>query len=87
MNKLFKSVLFGLLFWAAFSFATVDASAQGCVMCRAQVGENKDQDEAKKVGSSLNTGILYLVSIPYLLVATVGFIWYKQSRKKQSDAQ
>lgn len=81
MKKFFRVVVLGVvLFVAAFTFSS-EVKAQGCVMCRAQVGENKDQDEAKLVGSSLNTGILYLMAAPYLLVGTLGFIWYRNKKK------
>lgn len=86
MKRFVKGFLCTLLLVFAFSLVPVETYAQGCVMCRAQVGEHKDKDEAKLVGTSLNTGILYLVSIPYILVATVGFIWYKQHKKNQAGA-
>lgn len=84
MKKYLQAFLFSLFLAVSFSFISIDAKAQGCVMCRAQVGENKDNDHAKKVGTSLNTGILYLVSIPYILVGTVGFLWYRQNKKNQA---
>ena len=33
-------------------------------------------------GNSLNTGILFLLAIPYLAVGVVGFIWYTKYRRK-----
>jgi hypothetical protein len=37
-------------------------------------------------GKGLNTGILYMLAMPYLLVATIGFIWYKnRNLDKQED--
>lgn len=33
-------------------------------------------------GEGLNDGILYLLAMPYLAVAVVGFIWYKRYRRK-----
>ena len=79
-------MLCGLLLFAAFSFITVDAKAQGCVMCRAQVGEHKDQDEAKLVGSGLNTGILYLLAFPFALIGVVSFVWYTGFRENKANA-
>jgi len=32
-------------------------------------------------GKGLNAGILYMLSMPYLLVATLGYIWYRNRRK------
>ena len=55
------------------------SSAQ-CAMCRAVLETNEDQGIAK----GINDGIVYLMAIPYLLVALVGFIIYKKfySKKK-----
>jgi hypothetical protein len=35
-------------------------------------------------GRALNSGILYLLSLPYLAIMIVGFIWYR-NRKKVED--
>ncbi|WP_241738981.1 hypothetical protein [Pontibacter beigongshangensis] len=58
-----------------------------CAMCRATVESNVgtgSSEPESDVGSGLNTGILYLMAIPYLLVGTIGFLWYKSSRKKNA---
>ena len=81
MKKYLQRFICGFLLLMAFLVLASEVKAQGCVMCRSQVGSHKDKDEAKLVGSSLNTGILYLMAAPYLLIGTVGFIWYR-SRKK-----
>lgn len=51
-----------------------------CAMCAASaevaMRDNKERAEG------LNTGILYLLAAPYLLVTGVGIIWYKKYRKK-----
>ncbi len=36
-------------------------------------------------GKGLNSGIIYLLVIPYLLIAGVGILWYKNYRKKQHE--
>ncbi len=51
-----------------------------CPMCRMTAESNLQHGGS--AGKGLNTGILYILSIPYLLVASLGFIWYK-NRKKQ----
>jgi len=55
-----------------------DVLAQ-CAMCRAAV-ENNVSDGSAGFSAGLNTGILYLFVAPYLLVAIIGFLWYKKSR-------
>lgn len=83
INKVVAAVVMSLM----LAFAGTDAYSQ-CAMCRATVesnvgtGKGHNHEPESDVGSGLNTGILYLMVIPYLLIGTVGFLWYKSSRKK-----
>ncbi len=36
-------------------------------------------------GKGLNSGILYLLAIPYLLMTGIGVLWYRNYRKKISS--
>lgn len=56
-----------------------EASAQ-CAMCRASV-ENSISENSDLFGASLNTGILYLFAMPYLLIGLIAFLWIRNSRK------
>jgi hypothetical protein len=47
-------------------------------MCRAVLETGADAETAK----SLNDGIIYLMVIPYVLVAVVGLVVYRQLNKK-----
>ncbi len=49
-----------------------------CAMCRAALQGEGNQSQA----AAVNDGIIYLMIIPYILVAAVGFYVY-QSRKKR----
>lgn len=56
----------------------LEAYAQ-CPMCRIAAESNlKDGGTA---GRGLNTGILYMLAAPYLLVGTIGYIWWKNHKK------
>jgi len=33
------------------------------------------------MGRGLNKGILYILSLPYLLVLTLGIVWYRNKKK------
>ena len=57
------------------------ADAQ-CPMCKTSV-ESAMKDKNNTKGKGLNTGILYLLSVPYLAVGVVGVVWYINSKKKQ----
>ncbi len=54
-----------------------DISAQ-CAMCKAVV-ESGDADMAE----GLNSGIIYLMAFPYILVGAVGYILYRNWKKNK----
>jgi hypothetical protein len=58
--------LFSLLFF-------LETNAQ-CAMCRAVLETEEGQNTAK----SINDGIVYLMAIPYILVAGIGFVIYRK---------
>jgi len=53
-----------------------------CAMCRATLETNVSNGSETTLASSLNFGIMYLFAAPYLIIAGVGFLWYRNSRKK-----
>jgi hypothetical protein len=59
------------------------AKAQ-CAMCRASV-ENSISENSESFGASLNTGILYLFVMPYILVAIFAWLWYRGRRKNENN--
>lgn len=88
MRQKFNKILSAVALAFILMFATSDAFSQ-CAMCRATVESNVgtgSKEPENEVGSGLNTGILYLMIVPYLLIGTVGFLWYKNSRKNACKA-
>ncbi|MGI8891985.1 MAG: hypothetical protein ACR2GN_00860 [Bacteroidia bacterium] len=79
----FKNII--ILFFSIILLNTVsfDASAQ-CAMCKSVTASNM-KNEDSKIGRGLNTGILYLMSFPYILAAIGGIIWYTHKRKATAD--
>lgn len=68
-------------FYILFSiFFSLTANAQ-CAMCRAALAGDSNVKKAEAV----NDGIVYLMVIPYLLVAVIGYLIYRmyQSKKKK----
>lgn len=51
-----------------------------CAMCRSSVEVNANAGDTD-LASGLNTGILYLFFMPYLIVGTLVFLWIRHSRK------
>lgn len=70
--------IFLLLFTCTMLLSVAEVSAQ-CSMCR-RVAESNIEGGEKK-GRGLNTGILYLMSVPYLMGGVAGYIWWKNNRK------
>ncbi|GAB3169916.1 hypothetical protein [Telluribacter humicola] len=57
-----------------------------CAMCRGSV-ESTMGNGRNNVGIGLNTGIMYLFFIPYLAVAIIGYLWYRNSKKLREERQ
>jgi hypothetical protein len=60
-------------------FIQTESSAQ-CAMCR-RIAETDKQNKSVDRGRSLNNGILYLLSIPYLIGAAGAIAWYKNRKR------
>ena len=81
MKRFSKIAVFLFSLTILISLADITASAQ-CALCRSSVESNRADDKLSKFGNGLNKGILFLMSVPYILVGTVGFLWYRSNRKK-----
>lgn len=67
----------------SFLLVNIAASAQ-CAMCRSTL-ENNFSNGNPGIAAGINTGILYLLVLPYLAVLTLGYFWYKSSRNAQQE--
>jgi len=74
-----KRILFFLMF--AISFV-MRLSAQ-CPMCRSAAEANVKLGGTAARG--LNTGILYLFAMPYLVVGLIAFLWWRSVKKKRKE--
>ncbi|GAB4327759.1 MAG: hypothetical protein OHK0038_01530 [Flammeovirgaceae bacterium] len=80
--KKILAILSAVIFFSLFF--SHDAYSQ-CAMCRASVESNISTGKGK-IGSGLNTGILYLMALPYLALGAVAYAWlvqYKKNKEKQ----
>ena len=68
----------------AFSMISTQPSSAQCAMCKATVESNIENDK-EVVGRGLNDGILYLMSIPYLVLGAIGFMVYKNWKAKGTE--
>ncbi len=62
----------------------VEAIAQ-CPMCRSAAESNLKAGGGN--GRGLNAGILYMLAMPYLLVTTLGLLWWRNKRKNNLDLE
>jgi heme/copper-type cytochrome/quinol oxidase subunit 2 len=55
------------------------ASSAQCAMCRAALESSGNKTKVEAV----NDGIVFLMAIPYIIVAAIGFVVYKMYYKKK----
>tara|TARA_B100000809_G_C15137180_1_gene531167 strand:- start:2275 stop:2502 length:228 start_codon:yes stop_codon:yes gene_type:complete len=68
-----------ILFFIFSPFLLLKGNAQ-CAMCRAVL----ESEEGQSTAQGVNDGIMYLMAVPYLLVAGIGFaIYWKFFREKK----
>lgn len=79
MNKI-KKFLSIFVLTLTLSFGTSEVQAQ-CPMCKMSAQSNLQNGGSS--GKGLNFGILYMLCLPYVIVGTVGFIWYRNRRKDE----
>ena len=84
MKKIFASGLLTLVLVLVLSVFAQRATAQ-CIMCKAQV-EASSTDKEGYDTTGLNKGIVYLMTIPYLLIGSVGFFWYRHTQQQKKKA-
>ena len=65
------------LFFFIFLLLVADIAFAQCSMCRAVLNSSEAQETAK----GINNGILFLMSIPYLLLVFVGWKVYSILKK------
>lgn len=78
--KIPNSKLQNLFFGICIFLIGISSNAQ-CAMCRAALAGDSNVKKAEAV----NDGIVYLMVVPYLLVAVIGYLIYRmyQSKKKK----
>jgi hypothetical protein len=72
VNSIKKFILFGFIL-----LLFIDPMNAQCSMCRAVLESEEGQQTAK----GINDGIIYLMAIPYILVALASWRIYKIYRK------
>lgn len=83
MKKVFNSGFLTLgIVLLLFFLATTAAQAQ-CPMCRMSAESNLANGGVN--GRGLNTGILYMLAMPYLVVGAIGYWWWRNRRPESGQ--
>jgi hypothetical protein len=56
-----------------------------CSVCRA--GAESNVEHGYTAGLGLNSGIIYLLCMPYIIAAIGFYIWYRQRKKNKAKVQ
>ncbi|MDI9358903.1 MAG: hypothetical protein QM528_08145 [Phycisphaerales bacterium] len=68
----FACTIFILVFCHIFLYLSADAQCAICSKTAGQLG--------KQPAEGLNTGILYLMAVPLLVMLTIGFLWWRKEK-------
>ena len=74
--KQIPAILLILLFMAFYS----PSSTAQCSVCTRSV-----QQLGEKPAKALNTGILYLMFTPFLIVGVIGYRWWKSNKRLEEE--
>jgi hypothetical protein len=81
-TSMFRKIIFVLFVLTASTAFVPKVNAQ-CSMCT--ISAEQGTKNGNTQGKGLNSGIIYLLVIPYLLIAGIGVLWYRNYRKKTNQ--
>jgi hypothetical protein len=76
-----KKVILLVILFALLQITEVSSQ---CAMCRSTL-ENNYSAGNPGIGAGINTGILYLLVMPYLAVMVLGYLWYRSSKNANNN--
>jgi hypothetical protein len=74
-----KKIILILILGFQFLFSTVQVNAQ-CSLCTKTA-----QQMGEKPARGLNSGILYLMVMPFAIVGVIGFRWWKNNKEVEGQ--
>lgn len=86
MKKIKVKKFVGIFFLMLMLLMSSPQASAQCPMCKSSA-ESAMKEDGNTKGLGLNNAILYLLTIPYLLVGTVGYVWYKRSKRDEENQQ
>jgi hypothetical protein len=79
-EKLIRNLSLFVLILVLMLIFESDLSGQ-CPMCK--ISAESNMRDGGSAGKGLNAGILYMFVLPYLIIGTLGYLWFKN--RKQYD--
>jgi len=79
----FRYITLSFLILALIFFVGLDVAEAQCPMCRMSAESNLQNGGT--AGKGLNNGILYMLATPYLLIGIVGYVWWRNRNRKQTE--
>ena len=77
-----KALIIFVLFLAVLAGSGLQTASAQCAMCT--ISAEQGTKHGNTQGKGLNTGIVYLMLIPYVLIAGMGVLWYKKYRSSKT---
>lgn len=78
-----KSRIGKILAFACLLFLAAPNVQAQCPMCK--IGAESNLKNGGKAGKGLNTGILFMLSAPYLIVGGIGYVWWRNRKKGEEE--
>lgn len=80
-----KVLLLGVAFAIVLFMGAGEELLAQCPMCRATAESNLANGGTE--GRGLNNGILYLLGMPYVLIGTVAYLWWRNRKKVDEEEE
>ena len=78
-----KLVFIFILLISVFGSTGITTASAQCAMCTINAEEGTKHGNTQAKG--INSGVLYLMAIPYLMFAGLGVLWYKKYRTSNTS--
>lgn len=72
------------LIFSFFCLGIINQTLAQCASCKAAAATTDDTGQLV-VGAGLNTGILYLLALPFLCIGFVVFRWYIKGKQLEKE--
>ncbi len=76
--KLKHKLLFAGIIAAILIMALPEFADAQCAMCKASAESNQNAKGEQHFGANLNSAILYLMAVPYIVLTFLAFLFFKK---------